>query len=217
MPTDPTLDVERELFAAGATCVVGVDEVGRGAIAGPVVVGVSVIRAVTDFPVGLRDSKLITAKRREALIGPVRDWVEAVELGEASAAEVDEFGIVSALTRAGERAFAKLAIAGHDLTGAVVLLDGTHNWLTGGLIPELDIRVRAKADRDCAIVAAASVCAKVYRDGLMVSAGGESDPYGWASNKGYGSEGHFAAIAEHGATDFHRRTWIHGSASTDSE
>ena len=217
MPTDPTLDLERELFAAGATCVVGVDEVGRGAIAGPVVVGVSVIRAVTDFPVGLRDSKLITAKRREALIGPVRDWVEAVELGEASAAEVDEFGIVSALTRAGERAFAKLAIAGHDLTGAVVLLDGTHNWLTGGLIPELDIRVRAKADRDCAIVAAASVCAKVYRDGLMVSAGGESDPYGWASNKGYGSEGHFAAIAEHGATVFHRRTWIHGSASTDSE
>lgn len=213
MPTDPTLDVERELFAAGATCVVGVDEVGRGAIAGPVVVGVSVIREVSEFPTGLRDSKLISAKRREALVDPVRDWVHAVELGEATAAEVDEFGIVSALTRAGERAFAKLTMSGQDLTGAVVLLDGTHNWLKGGLIPDLDIRVRAKADRDCAVVAAASVCAKVYRDGLMVDAGGETDHYGWASNKGYGSEGHFAAIAEHGATEFHRRTWLHGSTS----
>lgn len=208
MPTDPTLDVERELFAAGARCVVGVDEVGRGAIAGPVVVGVSVIRSVVDFPAGLRDSKLISAKRRESLVEPVREWVESVELGEATAAEVDEFGIVSALTRAGERAFAKLAIAGVDLDGAVVLLDGTHNWLKGGLIPPLDIRVRAKADRDCAVVAAASVCAKVYRDGLMVAAAGEADTYGWASNKGYGSAGHFDAIREHGATPFHRVTWL---------
>lgn len=208
MPTDPTLDVERNLFAAGARCVVGVDEVGRGAIAGPVVVGVSIIRSVTDFPVGLRDSKLLSAKRRDALVEPVREWVDAVELGEATAAEVDEFGIVSALTRAGERAFAKLAIGGHDLSDAVVLLDGTQNWLKGGLLPSLDIRVRAKADRDCAVVAAASVCAKVYRDGLMAEAGGDEDVYGWASNKGYGSEGHFAAIAEHGSTALHRRTWL---------
>ncbi|MEY4396764.1 MAG: hypothetical protein RLZZ40_520, partial [Actinomycetota bacterium] len=156
MPTDPTLDVERELFAEGAKCIVGVDEVGRGAIAGPVVVGVSLIRQVTEFPTGLRDSKLLSAKRRDALVEPVTQWVEAVELGEASAAEIDEFGIVSALARAGERAFAKLAIAGTDLSGAVVLLDGTHNWLKGGLLPPLDIRVRAKADRDCAVVAAAS-------------------------------------------------------------
>lgn len=213
MPTDPTLDVERELFAAGARCVVGVDEVGRGAIAGPVVVGVSVIRAISEFPAGLRDSKLLSAKRRNALVEPVREWVEVVELGEATAIEVDEFGIVSALARAGERAFARLAMAGVNLGGAVVLLDGTHNWLKGSLLPGLDIRVRAKADRDCAVVAAASVCAKVYRDGLMTEAGGESDVYGWASNKGYGSEGHFAAIAEHGTTDLHRRTWIHHSDS----
>ena len=208
MPTDPTLDVERDLFAEGATCVIGVDEVGRGAIAGPVVVGVSVIRAISDFPAGLRDSKLISAKRRDALVDPVREWVSAVELGETSAAEIDEFGIVSALTRAGERAFAKLAMIGVDLTGGVVLLDGTHNWLKGGLVPALDIRVRAKADRDCAVVAAASVCAKVYRDNLMVSLAGEDDTYGWASNKGYGSEGHFDAIRAHGATGLHRTTWL---------
>jgi ribonuclease HII len=208
MPTDPTLDVERELFADGATCIVGVDEVGRGAIAGPVVVGVSLIRAATDFPAGLRDSKLISAKRREALVEPVREWVVACELGEASANEIDEFGIVSALTRAGERAFAKLAMNGHDLTGGVVLLDGTHNWLKGGLLPPLDIRVRAKADRDCAVVAAASVCAKVYRDSMMVDLAGDDDTYGWASNKGYGSEGHFDAIREHGPTALHRTTWL---------
>jgi len=215
MPADPTLDVEREMFAAGATCVVGVDEVGRGAIAGPVVVGVSLIRSITDFPAGLRDSKLISAKRREALVEPVLEWVEATEMGEASAAEIDEFGIVASLTRAGERAFAKLAIADHDLNGAVVLLDGTHNWLKAGLIPALDIRVRAKADRDCAVVAAASVCAKVYRDGLMVIAAGDADTYGWASNKGYGSEGHFEAIRVHGATPFHRTTWLR-SVSPDA-
>lgn len=208
MPVDPTLDVERELFDAGAAAVIGVDEVGRGAIAGPVVVAVSLIREAIDFPAGLRDSKLISATRREALVEPVREWVDAVELGEASAGEIDEFGIVAALTRAGERAFAKLSIAGHDLSGAVVLLDGTHNWLTGGLLPPLDIRVRAKADRDCAVVAAASVCAKVYRDNLMIQAAGETDLYGWASNKGYGSEGHFGAIRERGATPFHRTTWL---------
>lgn len=208
MPVDPTLDFERELFESGATCIVGVDEVGRGAIAGPVVVGVSLIRAVTDFPVGLRDSKLISAKRREALVDPVREWVVATEVGEASASEIDEFGIVASLTRAGERAFAKLAMAGHDLAGGVVLLDGTHNWLKGGLLPPLDIRVRAKADRDCAVVAAASVVAKVYRDNLMVVAAGEADTFGWASNKGYGSEGHFEAIRAHGATSLHRTTWL---------
>lgn len=216
MPTDPTLDVERELFAAGATCVIGVDEVGRGAIAGPVVVGVSVIRAVTDFPVGLRDSKLISAKKRESLVEPVCEWVAAVELGETSATEIDEFGIVSALTRAGERAFAKLAMNGVDLTGGVVLLDGTHNWLKGGLVPALDIRVRAKADRDCAVVAAASVCAKVYRDNLMVDLAGEDDTYGWASNKGYGSEGHFDAIRAHGATPLHRTTWLRSVSQGDA-
>ena len=216
MPTDPTLEVERDLFAQGATCVIGVDEVGRGAIAGPVVVGVSLIREVSEFPVGLRDSKLMSAKRREALVDPVREWVVATELGEASAQEIDEFGIVSALTRAGERAFAKLAINGHDLTGGVVLLDGTHNWLKGGLVPPLDIRVRAKADRDCAVVAAASVCAKVYRDSMMVDLSGEDDTYGWSSNKGYGSEGHFNAIREHGPTDLHRRTWLRSVSQVDA-
>jgi ribonuclease HII len=214
MPTDPTLDLERELLATGNGIVVGVDEVGRGAIAGPVVVGIAVLRQATDFPVGLRDSKLIAASKRNKLIEPVTDWVDAIATGEATATEIDEFGIISALARAAERAFATLAIDGHDLTGATVILDGSHNWLTRSLLPPVDIIVRPKADRDCAIVAAASVWAKVYRDGLMVDAAGELDPFGWASNKGYGSEGHLAAIRNHGATDLHRRTWL-SSVSAD--
>ena len=208
MPSDPTLDLERELLAKGSGVVVGVDEVGRGAVAGPVVVGIAVIRTARDFPVGLRDSKLIAASKREKLMQPVADWVDAIATGEATAAEIDEFGIISALARAAERAFATLAIDGNDVSGASVILDGSHNWLKTSLLPPVDIMVRTKADRDCAVVAAASVWAKVYRDRLMVDSAGEDDTYGWASNKGYGSEGHFDAIRAHGATDFHRRTWL---------
>jgi ribonuclease HII len=217
MPTDPTLELERELLAAGNGIVVGVDEVGRGAIAGPVVVGVSVLRADTEFPAGLRDSKLISASRREKLREPIEGWADGIATGEASAAEIDEFGIISALSRAAERAFATLAIAGHDLTGSSVILDGSHNWLATSLVPAMDIRVRPKADRDCAVVAAASVWAKVYRDQLMVEAAGEADLYGWASNKGYGSAGHFDAIRANGATDFHRRTWLSSVSPVDAK
>ncbi len=217
MPTDPTLEVERGLLATGNGIVVGVDEVGRGAIAGPVVVGVTILRVDTEFPLGLRDSKLVSASKREKLMDPILDWVEGVAAGEASATEIDEFGIVSALGRAAERAFATLAIAGHNLTGSSVILDGSHNWLATSLVPAMDIRVRAKADRDCAVVAAASVWAKVYRDRLMVEAAGESDLYGWASNKGYGSAGHFDAIRAHGATDFHRRTWLSSVSPGDAK
>jgi ribonuclease HII len=217
MPTDPTLELERELLAAGNGIVVGVDEVGRGAIAGPVVVGVSVLRADTEFPAGLRDSKLISASRREKLMEPIEGWADGIATGEASAAEIDEFGIISALSRAAERAFATLAIAGHDLTGSSVILDGSHNWLATSLVPAMDIRVRPKADRDCAVVAAASVWAKVYRDQLMVEAAGEADLYGWASNKGYGSAGHFDAIRANGATDFHRRTWLSSVSPVDAK
>jgi ribonuclease HII len=86
-------------------------------------------------------------------------------------------------------------------------LDGTHNWLDS-VVSRIPITVRAKADRDCAVVAAASVEAKVYRDTLMVAAAGDDDRYGWASNKGYGSAGHFEAITVHGVTPLHRASWI---------
>ena len=208
MTNDPSLEFEAELLADGASLVIGVDEVGRGAIAGPVTVGIAVIDKAVNPPAGLRDSKLISAKRRESLIEPIIDWTFAVEIGEATAAEIDEFGIVPCLGRAAERAFAKLQMRNIDLADAAVILDGSHNWLRGTLIPEMRLHTRVKADRDCAVVAAASVFAKVHRDSLMISRAQTEPRFGWGSNKGYGSSVHLSAIAEFGPSDFHRKTWL---------
>ena len=209
MSTDPTLQWETELFDEGFPVVIGIDEVGRGAIAGPVVVGVSVLgRPRSDFPAGLRDSKLISESKRRGLIEPVGTWVDAIAVGEATALEVDTVGIVKALAMAGERALRELHGRGVPLNGSVMMLDGSHNWLAGADLPRAEVRVRPKADRDCALVAAASVWAKVHRDTMMIDMGAAEPRYGWESNKGYGSAGHFAAIAEHGPHPEHRITWL---------
>lgn len=210
---DPSFEVESELHASGARFVIGLDEVGRGAIAGPVAVGACVVDdGVGEHPAGLRDSKLLSQQRREALAPLANGWALHSAVGLAAAAEVDEFGIVAALGLAGRRALVMLHEAGAHIAEGVVLLDGTHDWLSSALASPLRVVTRAKADRDCASVAAASVIAKVHRDRLMIDADARVPGYGWADNKGYGSAGHFAAIAELGATDFHRRTWLHASA-----
>ncbi|MDQ1605814.1 MAG: ribonuclease, partial [Microbacteriaceae bacterium] len=98
--------------------------------------------------------------------------------------------------------------AGANIRESVVLLDGHFDWLNPALSSRVTVQTRIKADRDCASVAAASVVAKVHRDRLMIDADVATPGYGWAGNKGYGSAGHFAAIAELGATDFHRRSWL---------
>lgn len=209
MSTDPTLEWENELFAEGFSVVLGIDEVGRGAVAGPVVVGISALgSARSEFPKGLRDSKLISESKREALIGPVSEWVDAIEYGESSALEVDTLGIIRALSLAGERALRKLHARGVPLNGSVMMLDGSHNWLKGADLPAAEVRVRPKADRDCALVAAASVWAKVHRDRLMIEWAQAEPRFGWDRNKGYGSAGHFEAIAEFGPHPEHRVTWL---------
>lgn len=200
---------EHELHAEGFEWVIGVDEVGRGAIAGPVVV-VAAARHLNSppAPAGLRDSKLLSALQRDRIAPLAASWIEHWALGEASPAEIDEHGIVACLRLAAERALLELWQAGVQPGAAVVLLDGTHNWLTG-LNPQPVVRVQAKADRDCSIVAAASVIAKVERDRQMVLAHARAPQYGWDGNKGYGSSAHLAAIAEHGIDESHRRSWIH--------
>lgn len=206
---DPTLDVERELFAAGARFVIGCDEVGRGAIAGPVAVGLAVIDAgVGPHPAGLRDSKLVAEKRREVLAPLAEAWVLYSAVGLASAQEVDDIGIIAALGLAGKRALGTLHGRGASIMQSVVLLDGAHDWLTPALTSAPRVQTRVKADRDCASVAAASVVAKVHRDHLMIEADAATPGYGWAGNKGYGSAGHFEAIALLGSTSMHRRTWL---------
>jgi ribonuclease HII len=210
----PTLQYEAQLHEAGARFVIGCDEVGRGAIAGPVAVGLCVVDVtVGSMPDGLRDSKLLSEKRREQLAPLAASWALFSSVGLATAGEVDEFGIIVALGLAGRRALVSLHEAGALIRESVILLDGSHDWLTPALQSPLRLTTRVKADRDCASVAAASVVAKVHRDRLMIDANSVSPGYGWASNKGYGSAGHFAAIAELGATDFHRRTWLHAGES----
>jgi len=199
---EPTLDVEREFFAAGARIVAGVDEVGRGAIAGPVTIGVVAIDAtVGEIPVGLRDSKLMTPKRRDAMVPVAKEWGLAWATGSATAQEIDKIGIMSALGLAASRALQKLGV-----TPDVLILDGNSSFLV-----EEDngprVVTRVKADQDCACVSAASVIAKVERDSLMTELHQQFPHYGWDGNKGYGAKVHTDAIKSHGLTDLHRKSW----------
>ncbi len=205
---DPTLDVEHAAFAAGESWVIGVDEVGRGAIAGPVAVGVHAVRAgITEFPLGLRDSKLLSEKRRDALLPLVREWGPSA-VGYASPAEIDAHGITWALGAAGRRALLALHAEGLPVTVALILLDGSHDWLSPALRQPLRVQTRVGADRACASVAAASIHAKVDRDACMRDAHAAHPHYAWDSNKGYGAAAHYAGIAAHGLTEWHRRSWI---------
>lgn len=207
---DPTLSLETELHEAGARFVIGCDEVGRGAIAGPVAIGLALIdRESGAFPAGLRDSKMLSEKRREQVAPLAQSWARFTAVGTASAAEVDEFGILAALGLAGRRGLAALHRAGASILESVVLLDGSLDWLTPALTSPPRVHTRVKADRDCASVAAASVIAKVHRDRIMIDADAAIPGYGWAGNKGYGSSGHFAAIERLGPSALHRHTWLH--------
>lgn len=223
----PTLREERRLLREGRTLVAGMDEVGRGALAGPVTVGVVVVDAATrTAPSGVRDSKLLTPAAREALVPRVRRWARWYAVGHAEPDEIDEIGIIAALRAAGRRALASL-----EVTPDCVLLDGNHDWLTGprppadagvgaGDVPLFELPAaatlpppcppvvtRVKADLRCAAVAAASVLAKVERDAMMVERSGRHPEYGWAGNKGYSAPDHLAALRRYGTTPQHRRSW----------
>lgn len=206
----PTLRRERALFAGGAGLVAGMDEVGRGAFAGPVSVGVVVVTTTTPpAPRGLADSKLLTPQQREALCEPLRRWALAHAVGHASAREVDIWGLTAALRLAGLRA---LATARQSLAAEidVVLLDGAHNWLRPA---PCAVETAIKADQRMSSVAAASVLAKVTRDALMVELAASYPQYGFDRHKGYGTAEHRAAITQHGPCLEHRQTWLHDEAS----
>ncbi|TQO20905.1 RNase HII [Rhodoglobus vestalii] len=206
---DPTSEVEGELFRTGTHLVIGCDEVGRGAIAGPVAVGMTAMSAAHGpWPAGLRDSKMLSEKRRELLAPLTREWAPLSAVGYADATEIDSIGITAALGLAGKRALIQLHDAGVDVMSSVVLLDGSTDWLSGSLTVAPRVHTRVKADRDCVSVAAASVVAKVHRDRMMIEADTEYPGYHWPSNKGYGSAAHFEAIGRLGATELHRHTWL---------
>jgi ribonuclease HII len=219
--TFPSLSLETQLFESGARFVIGIDEVGRGALAGPVSVGVAVL-SITDstvpWPKDLADSKLMSERSREANFEPVAEWVSGWAVGSASNAEIDANGIVASLSLAAVRAVkslpagirAEIAAAAAEPNAVVAILDGSHNWL-GNAISPVTVKVQTKADRDCAVVAAASVLAKVTRDREMISLTQESpvlSPYGLASNKGYSSQSHIDALREIGPSVLHRQSWL---------
>jgi ribonuclease HII len=205
--TYPTSDFESQLFGSGVKQLIAIDEVGRGAIAGPVAVGVTLTSAETfknPWPVKLCDSKLMSEKQREESFQPVAEWVDQWAVGMASAEEIDKIGITKALALAAERAIEQLNF---DATGTRMLLDGSHNWL-GNRSYGVPVAVRPKADRDCVSVAAASVLAKVVRDRLMVKLAEEFPGFGFEGHKGYASATHIEAVRSLRPSIQHRVTWL---------
>ncbi|WP_417564574.1 ribonuclease HII [Microbacterium sp.] len=211
---EPRLTLERRLLREH-TVIIACDEVGRGALAGPVAVGAAAVGARTSrrrVPQGLRDSKLVPAARRAEVAARAAQWVDATAVGWASSAEIDEVGIMTALGRAALRAV-ELLRGAVEFDGALVLLDGNYDYITaaGGVLP---VRTQVKADRDCASAAAASVVAKVARDELMVGLHAQHPAYEWEHNKGYASPAHRAAIRAHGLSPYHRASWAIADAPT---
>lgn len=207
--TVPTLRHERILLREGARLVIGMDEVGRGALAGPVAVGLSIVDVDTrTAPEGLKDSKLLPEHRREELQPKVARWSRHAAVGMASNERIEQIGIIAALGLAARRAIDAIREQGVDLTGAVVLLDGSHDWLSPAIDGAIPVTTKVKADRTCAAVAAASVLAKVQRDRLMIDSDAVHPGYVWTSNKGYASAEHYAGIARVGASPLHRWSWL---------
>lgn len=212
----PKLTLERRLLGE-CELIISLDEVGRGALAGPVAVGAAVMDATgarRRVPEGLRDSKLVTEKRRPEVAARAAAWVQASAVGWASAAEVDEIGIMRALGLAASRAVSAVAAQGAVLDGALILLDGNHDYVSKVHPTPLNVRPVVKADRDCASVSAASVIAKVARDGYMAELHETHPAYQWNRNKGYASIEHRDAIRTIGLSPHHRASWAIADAPT---
>lgn len=197
----PTLEIENGLRAAGASVVAGVDEVGKGSWAGPLVVCVAVVDQVRHDPAELlaRDSKTLTEKKREAIFDAVAAQCAAWSLGAAEAAECDALGMSAAQRLATRRAFDALGVA---VDAAIV--DGRWDFVSP-LVPRVEMRV--KADAVSASVAAASVLAKVSRDRMMRELAVLHPHWNFAGNKGYPCPKHRAGLREHGVSPLHRTSW----------
>ncbi|MFO1317596.1 MAG: ribonuclease HII [Burkholderiales bacterium] len=176
--------------------IAGIDEAGRGPLAGPVFAAAVILDPARPVP-GLRDSKALTAERREALAGEVRAHALAWAIASADVAEIDALNILQATLLAMRRAVEALPVA-----PAEALVDGNH-------CPRLACPVHAivKGDRDVVAISAASILAKTARDALLVELDARYPHYGFAQNKGYGTPGHLAALARHGPCPIHRRTF----------
>ena len=192
----PNLAVERRLWGLGHGVVVGVDEVGRGAWAGPLSVGAAVIPKDSRV-YKIRDSKMLTEKEREALFDRVADWCVAWSVGHASHEECDQLGMSAAQRLAARRALDALGVQPDR-----VLIDGNWDFVGGG-----KTRLIVRGDATTVSISAASVLAKVTRDRIMRLEADNYPAFNFEGNKGYPCPVHKAALQAWGPTTLHRRSW----------
>ncbi|WP_262690265.1 ribonuclease HII [Kordiimonas aestuarii] len=196
MAATPDWRFEAVLEREGYSPLCGVDEVGRGPLAGPVVAA-AVVLDPGYIPAGLNDSKKLSERKREALYDLIHERAIAVSVADASVAEIDEINILEASMLAMRR-----AVAGLPITPAAALVDGNR---APGL--EIHTRTLVKGDARSLSIAAASIVAKVFRDRLMKKLGENHPEYGWGSNAGYGVAKHMAALKLVGVSPYHRKTF----------
>ncbi len=197
----PVSPLERGAWDAGRA-VVGIDEVGRGAWAGPVTVAAVVLDPAA-LPAGARDSKRLSPARRTEVAAVVRGSA-LVGIGEATNDEVDRVGLAAALTEAARRALAAVLAAPGAPVDPLVLVDGPHDLVR---VAGVEVATLVGGDDAAISIAAASVVAKVDRDTLMARHDPAHPAYGFARNRGYASPEHVAALEQHGPCDLHRRSW----------
>ena len=192
------LEFENEYTQKGYKAICGMDEVGRGPLAGPVVVAAVVMPLEADKLIdGVDDSKKLTEKRREALYDKILAAAKAVSIIRVEPAEIDEINILNATKKAMRQAVEEIKDKADIAFVDAVKLDLP--------LPEVAI---IKGDAKSYNIAAASIIAKVYRDRLMLEYDKEYPAYDFASNKGYGTAKHIAALKEYGATPIHRCSFI---------
>jgi ribonuclease HII len=192
----PTLTIEKQLWAEGHEVVVGLDEVGRGAWAGPLSIGAAVLprdRRVN----GVRDSKQLSEARREELFDRIGDWCSTWSVGHVSHRECDELGMSEA-----QRLAARRALDGLGVEPDVVLVDGKWDFVGNGRT-----RMIVKGDAKVLSIAAASVLAKVTRDRMMRADAEHYPGFDFDRNKGYPCPRHQIALRGYGPTPIHRRSW----------
>ncbi|MEM1341677.1 MAG: ribonuclease HII [Pseudomonadota bacterium] len=194
--TLPDFTLETALYDAGARAVAGVDEVGRGPMAGPVTAAAVILDPAT-IPEGLADSKTLSQSRREALAEIITARGQ-ISIAEASVEEIDRLNILRASHLAMER-----AVAGLNMVPDHLLIDGSQ--LPKGL--EIPAEAVVRGDAKCQSIAAASIVAKVHRDRVMAELAARYPGYGWESNAGYVTQAHKAALLSLGVTPHHRRSF----------
>lgn len=197
MSLDNMWQIEDSFYAQGYRVICGVDEAGRGPLAGPVCAAAVILPKHLEIP-GLTDSKKLTDKKRRELFPLIQEQAAAYGIGLASQEEIDEINILQATFLAMERALSQL-----DVRPDMVLIDGNRERDFG-----VPVQTVIKGDSLSANIAAASILAKVTRDNLMVELAKQYPQYGFEIHKGYGTKAHYEALRQYGASPIHRRSFL---------